>query len=127
MSRIASSSSASGVRVAAQPFSNVYTVLLLLGALALVTALVMTCITLQGRYGSILPLGSAGEQSQRDLEDAKSQQAAAGGELDQMQQALEQWPQGTVGDAPAPVVEPAPAPAPEPVPAPEPASDPATE
>ncbi|MGB2754541.1 MAG: hypothetical protein WBD75_06630 [Phycisphaerae bacterium] len=119
MSRIASSSSASGVRVAAQPLSNVYTVLLLLGALALVTALVMTCITLQGRYGSILPLGSAGEQSQRDLEDAKSKQAATGGELDQMQKALELWPRGTVGGAPAPAGEPAPAP--------EPASAPASE
>ena len=125
MSRIASSSSASGVRVAAQPLSNVYTVLLLLGALALVTALVMTCITLQGRYGSILPLGSAGEQSRRDLEDAKSKQAAAGGELDQMQKALEQWPQGTVGGVPAPAGEPAPVG--EPAPAPEPASAPASE
>ena len=125
MSRIASSSSASGVRVAAQPLSNVYTVLLLLGAIALVTALVMTCITLQGRYGSILPLGSAGEQSQRDLEDAKSKQAAVGGELDQMQKALEQWPQGTVGSAPAPVGEPAPVE--EPAPAAEPEPAPATE
>jgi hypothetical protein len=124
MSRIASSSSASGVRVAAQPLSNVYTVLLLLGALALVTALVMTCITLQSRYGSILPLGSAGEQSQRDLEDAKSKQATAGGELDEMQRALEQWPQGTVGGTPAPSGEPAPVG--EPVPVPEPASAPAT-
>jgi len=125
MSRIASSSSASGVRVAAQPFSNIYTVLLLLGALALVTVLVMTCITLQIRYGSILPLGEAGEQSQRDLEDAKRKQAAARGELDQVQKALELWPQGTMGGAPAPVEEPAPAA--EPAPAPEAASAPVTE
>ena len=105
MSRIASSSSASGVRIAAQPLSNVYTVLLLVAALALVAALVFACATLEGRYGSILPVGGAGEQARRDIEDAQTRQKAADAELNQMQQNLGQWPQGG-GGAPAPAAAP---------------------
>ena len=106
MSRIASSSSASGasgasgVRVAAQPLSNVYTVLLLVAALAVVAALVLACVTVQVRYGSILPVGAAGEQTRRDLEDAANRQKGVSAELDQMQENLKQWPEGT-GSAPS--------------------------
>ena len=100
MSRIASPSSASGVRVAAQPLSNVYTVLLLIGALCVAAAAVMECITLQSRYGSILPVGDAGEQTRRDIENAVNQQKAQDAELDQMQENLSRWPQGS-GAAPA--------------------------
>ena len=104
MSRIASSSSASGVRVAAQPLSNIYTVLLAVGAMALVVTLAITCIMLQGRYGSILP-GS--ESARQALETARSRQREAGAELDRTQKALEQWLEGgaagaeTPGEAPA--------------------------
>ncbi|HUW99470.1 MAG: hypothetical protein WBD63_02185 [Phycisphaerae bacterium] len=105
MSRIASSSSASGVRIAAQPLSNVYTVLLMVAALALVVALVFVCLPPRGRQGSILPVGAAGEQTRRDIEDAQSRQKAADAELNQMQQNLGQWPQGG-GGAPAPAAAP---------------------
>ena len=79
MSRIGSSS-ASGVRVAAQPLSNVFTVLLLIGALALVLATVALVVVGDKRFGATLGITDAGKaaleapvQSSRKAKDAASE------------------------------------------------------
>jgi hypothetical protein len=83
MSRIGSSS-ASGVRVAAQPLSNVFTVLLLIGALALVLAAVALVVVGDKRFGATLGITDAGKaaleapvQSSRKAKDAASEMEKA--------------------------------------------------
>jgi len=93
-------SSSSGVRVAAQPLSNVYTVLLLVGALALTLTLVVLCITMNARYGVILGVGSEGKLAKEASETAKRQQAGEKAKLEKVQEDLKRFPEG-VGAAPA--------------------------
>ncbi|HUS44411.1 MAG TPA: hypothetical protein VM219_00035 [Phycisphaerae bacterium] len=113
MSRIGSSS-ASGVRVVAQPISNIYTVLLMIGAIALIVTTVVLCVSLS-RYGPGLSFGEPGPEpgpeKARDqhLRDAKA-------ELEAVQKALGQWPEEAVGGTVPPARGPAPpGPAAEPV------------
>jgi F0F1-type ATP synthase membrane subunit b/b' len=84
MSRIGSSS---GVRVASQPLSNVYTVLLLIAALAMVAAFGVTAYTVQTHYRNGF-LGY-GEDVERDLQDAERALAEYRSRLDEHDQALE--------------------------------------
>jgi len=104
MSRIGSSS---GVRVAATQLSNVYTVLLLVAALALILAVAFTCITLQKRYGSILPVGDAGDKTEAEVKGVEAALKATTPKLAEGQKALE----GFLGGAPAPSAAPAETPA----------------
>jgi hypothetical protein len=89
MSRIGSSSGASGVRVAATQLSNVYTVLLLVAALAMIVSVVFACLALQNRYGSILTVGAAGERTENELKAANDGVAATSVKLEQGRKALE--------------------------------------
>jgi len=89
MSRIGSSS-ASGVRVAAQPLSNVFTVLLLIGALALVLAAVSLLMTGNKRFGDACGLGSdAQEAPAKSLQMAK----AASEDLGKMREQIKRFPE----------------------------------
>jgi len=134
MSRI-DSSSASGVRVAAQPLSNVYTVLLLTGLLVLVAATILLWVTLEGRYGVTFAVTQAGKDAleQPSLQEAnvKAQRA----KLEETRKFITGYPEelgpypapatpGTEGGTtPPPETPPAPVPAPAapapPAPAPE--------
>ncbi len=123
MSQIASSS---GVRVAAQPLSNVYTVLLLLGAVALVATLVMLGVTMNGRYKCVLGVTEEGSQAKKEPEVQKARQDSVWGELKQTDKAISEFPEGVaapaVGDettppAPAETTPPAPAETTPPAPA----------
>ena len=122
MSQIGSSS---GVRVAAQPLSNVYTVLLLVAGLALVVALVFVCLTMDKNYGTILGVSEEGKRN-KELPDAIAKdQADALDQLKQVDAALERFPEGIApaagtGEEPVAPTPPAPEPA-EPTPEPEPA------
>ena len=100
MSRIASTS---GVRVAAQPVSNIYTVLLLVALLALVFALVFTMYVLQTRYG-----GSAGYGDEVDqaLQGAARAIEAGRANGDAMDDRLKNFP---AGGGPPPAAPPPPA------------------
>ena len=91
MSQIASSS---GVRVAAQPLSNVYTVLLLLGAVALVVTLVMLAVTMNDRYGCVLPVTEEGARAKKEPEAQKARQDSVRGELKQTDKAISEFPEG---------------------------------
>jgi hypothetical protein len=75
MSRIGSSS---GVRVAAAPLSNVYTVLLLVATLALILVLVAVWMTSNRNYGVILGVSDEGKKNmeapQRALDDQVKRQ-----------------------------------------------------
>ena len=83
MSRTSSSSSISGVRVASEPLSNVYTVLLLVGVLALLAATIMIWVALERGYGttfSITDEGKANSEASvkakdKALNDQKAMQA----------------------------------------------------
>ncbi len=115
MSQIASSS---GVRVAAQPLSNVYTVLLLLGAVALVATLVMLGVTMNGRYNCVLGVTEEGSRAKKEPEVQKARQDSVWGELKQTDKAISEFPEGVaapaVGDEatpPAPAAPTTPAPA----------------
>ena len=129
MSRIGSSS-ASGVRVAAQPLSNVFTVLLLIGALALVLAAVSLLMTGNKRFGDACGLGSdAQEAPAKSLQMAK----AAAKDLGDMREQIKRFPEpykreGQAGQpaepAPAEPATPPPAATP-PAPAAEPPAAPA--
>ena len=107
MSQIASSS---GVRVAAQPLSNVYTVLLLLGTVALVATLVMLCVTMNDRYGVILAVTEEGKQAKRDARKAardedfpeaetKTHYDQAKAKLDEGDENIKQFPEGVAAPA----------------------------
>jgi len=101
MSQIGSSS---GVRVAAQPFSNVYTVLLLVAALALVLALVLLCVVMDRNYGAVLGFTKEGAANKQLPESVADQQKARRGELEEADQALKRFPEGisaSAGTAPA--------------------------
>ena len=102
MSQIGSSS---GVRVAAQPLSNVYTVLLLIGAVALVLTAVSLAIYMDKAYGTIL----GGEEALKAVDAAQRRQAGVARELDQADDALKKFPEGVATTPPA-VTPPAPAP-----------------
>ena len=91
MSRIGSSS-ASGVRVAAEPLSNVFTVLLLIGALALVLAAVMLWGTLDKRYGVTFGASDAGKAALDAPAKARAAQQAADMELTEMLAAIRRFP-----------------------------------
>ncbi|MGB2938598.1 MAG: hypothetical protein WBD05_10465 [Phycisphaerae bacterium] len=101
MSRIGSSS-ASGVRVVAQPISNIYTVLLMIGAIALIVTTVVLCVSLS-RYGPGLSFGEPGPEKARD-----QHLEAAEAELEAAQKALGQWPEEAVGGTVPPARGPAP-------------------
>ncbi len=126
MSQIASSS---GVRVAAQPLSNVYTVLLLLGTVALVATLVMLCVTMNDRYGVILAATKEGKQAKREARKAardedfpeaetKTHYDQGKAKLDEGDENIKQFPEGVAAPAvegettpPAPAAPTPPAPA----------------
>lgn len=126
MSQIASSS---GVRVAAQPLSNVYTVLLLLAAVALVATAVMLAVTMDARYGAVLGASAEGKQAKREAQAAprsaefpeartKTHYDQAKAKLDEGEQNLKQFPEGAAAPAvgggatpPAPAAPTPPAPA----------------
>jgi hypothetical protein len=102
MSRI-SSSSASGVRVAAQPLSNIYTILLVIGVLALVLALVMLWVTLEQRYGVVWNITDVEKANLNAPADAAAKQKAASDELDTVQTGISAWKlSSTMKPAPAP-------------------------
>ncbi|MBE3096510.1 MAG: hypothetical protein IMZ44_05195 [Planctomycetes bacterium] len=92
MSRIGSSS-ASGVRVAAEPLSNVFTVLLLIGALALVLAALMLWGTLDKRYGVTFGASDAGKAALDAPAKARAAQQAADMELTEMLAAIRRFPE----------------------------------
>ena len=96
MSRIGSSS---GVRVAAQPLSNVYTVLLLLGALALVVTAVMLGVTMNHRYKCVLGVTDEGSQAKKEPEVQKARQNSVWNDLGQIDKALKEYPEGVVAPA----------------------------
>jgi len=131
MSQIGSSS---GVRVAAQPLSNVYTVLLLLAAVALIVSLVFVCMTMDRNYGTILAISEEGKRNKELPDNVAKEQADFQDQLKQQDAALERFPEGiepatdTGGQPAQPTTETPAEPAPEPAPvepAPEPAPEPA--
>ena len=92
MSRIGSSS-ASSVRVAAQPISNIYTVLLMIGAIALIVTAAVLCVSLS-QYGPGLSFG----EKTSAIEKVRDQHLkTAEAELEATQKALGQWPEEAVG------------------------------
>ncbi len=97
MSRIGSSS---GVRVATQPLSTVYTVLLLIAVLALVVAIIYAAMTLQSNYGGTLGYGDEVEQ---DVERARAFIRSASQELDTESGAIERFPGGGAPATPTPL------------------------
>jgi len=103
MSRIGSSST-SGVRVAAEPPNNIYTILLLIGVVALTATLIMLWVTLETRYGVTFGGTEAGKAALKAPEDEAGKQKAARAELDEKREALKRFP-ATVG-APPPRTEP---------------------
>jgi hypothetical protein len=106
MSRIGSSS---GVRVAAAPLSNVYTVMLLLAALLLVLVLTAVWVTDNQRYGVIIPVSDDGKTNMAQAQKVKDQQDAATRDLEQKAAALRnygQTPTSTAGKAEAPAATP---------------------
>ena len=111
MSRIGSSS-ASGVRVVVQPISNIYTVLLMIGAIALIATTVVLCVSL-ARYGPGLSFG----EKTLALEKVRDQNLRdAEAELEATQKALGQWPEEAIGGTVPPARGPAtPGPAAKPV------------
>ena len=90
MSQIGSSS---GVRVAAQPLSNIYTVLLLLGALALVLTLVMLCVFMDSAYGTILGVSEEGERAKKEPDVLKGQQPLIWAKLKEADENLKKFPE----------------------------------
>jgi hypothetical protein len=92
MSRIGSSS-ASGVRVAAEPLSNIFTVLLLIGALALVLAAVMLWVTLDKRYGVTFGVSDAEKAALDAPGKARAAQQAADAELAEKLAAIRRFPE----------------------------------
>jgi hypothetical protein len=89
MSRIGSSSA---VRVAAQPLSNVYTVLLLVAVLALVVAFGVTAYTVQTHYPNGV-LGY-GEEVENDIQAAEGNLAGWRNRLGEHETLLEDAAKG---------------------------------
>jgi len=127
MSRIGSSS-ASGVRVAAQPLSNVFTVLLLIGALALVLAVTALMVTGSKRFGVTFGLTSEGEAALKAPGNSIQKAKGAADELAKMREQINRFPEpfkkeGQAGQpaeaAPAESVTPPPPAATPPAPSPE--------
>ncbi len=92
MSRINPASSASGVRVAAQPLSNIYTVLLIVGLLSLILSLVMLWVSLEQRYGVTFAVTDEGKAALAAPTDAAKAQVAYKADLDAKSKAIEAWP-----------------------------------
>jgi len=121
MSQIGSSS---GVRVATQPLSNVYTVLLLLAVVALIVSLVFVCIALDRNYGTILGVSEEGKRNKELPDHIAKEQAEFRDQLKQVDAALERFPEGIEpaadagGEPVQPTTETPTEPAPEPAPAP---------
>ena len=92
MSRIGSSS-ASGVRVAAQPLSNVFTVLLLIGALALVVAVTALMVTGSKRFGVTFGLTSEGETALKAPGNSIQKATSAADELAKMREQINRFPE----------------------------------
>ncbi|MCX5683975.1 MAG: hypothetical protein NT049_09855, partial [Planctomycetota bacterium] len=107
MSRIGSSS-ASGVRVAAQPLSNVFTVLLLIGALALILATVALVMVGDKRFGVTFGLTGEGEAALKAPASAQQKAKAAETELAKMREQINRFPEPFKREAGQPA-EPAPA------------------
>jgi len=95
MSRIGSTS---GVRVATQPLSNIYTVLLLVALLAVVVSVGILGYILQTRYGGTLGFG---EDVDRELQQAQQTLKDNRDDLDQMNRTLLDYT-GGAGAGPAP-------------------------
>ena len=92
MSRIGSSS-ASGVRVAAQPLSNVFTVLLLIGALALVVAVAALMVTGSKRFGVTFGLTSEGETALKAPGNSIQKATSAAADLAKMREQINRFPE----------------------------------
>ena len=92
MSRIGSSS-ASGVRVAAQPLSNVFTVLLLIGALALVLATVALVLVGNKRFGVTLGLTAEGETALKAPANSLQKAKSAADDLAKMREQISRFPE----------------------------------
>jgi len=105
MSQIASSS---GVRVAAQPLSNVYTVLLLIGGLALVVVFVMLAVTMNDRYECVLGVTEEGKRAKEEPDVQKARQDSVRDELNQTDKAIKEFPEGVAAAIGAGVTPPAP-------------------
>jgi len=97
MSQIGSSS---GVRVAATPLSNVYTVLLLIGALVLALTLAGIWLIGDRTYGVVWGITDSGKANLKRIDTAKADEEAAQKELNDKAEALKQWPAGMVPPAP---------------------------
>ena len=104
MSQIASSS---GVRVAAQPLSNVYTVLLLIGGLALVVVFVMLAVTMNDRYECVLGVTEEGKRAKEEPDVQKARQDSVRDELNQTDKAIKEFPEGVAAAIGAGVTPPA--------------------
>jgi len=89
--------------VVAQPISNIYTVLLMIGAIALIVTTVVLCVSLS-RYGPGLSFGEPALEKARD-QHLKTAEA----ELEAAQKALGQWPEEAVGGTVPPARGPGPA------------------
>jgi len=71
--------------VAAEPLSNVYTVLLLVGLLALLTATVLVWYTLETRYGAAWGVTDEGKQAIDAPKKAEEAQAKSAKDLNTFQ------------------------------------------
>ena len=85
--------------MAAEPLNNIYTVFLLIGAVALTAALIMLWVTLETRYGATFGVSEAGKAALKAPEDEAQKQQAVRAELDEKAEALKRFP-STIG-APA--------------------------
>jgi hypothetical protein len=112
MSRINPVSSASGVRVAAQPLSNVYTILLMIGFVSLTLALVMLWITLDTRYGVSFGVSDEGKAALALPAAKMAEQVKYNLALDETDKDIKAWPGGKAPVAPAVVTPTVPAPTP---------------
>jgi len=91
--------------VVAQPISNIYTVLLMIGAIALIVTTVVLCVSLS-RYGPGLSFG----EKTSALEKVRDQHLRdSEAELEAAQKALGQWPEEAVGGTVPPARGPGPA------------------
>jgi hypothetical protein len=79
------------VRIAAQPLSNVYTVLLIIGLLAMALSLVMLWVTLEKRYAVSW---AAGEEGKKALDEPAAQtrsQAALATKIEDQEKIMKGW------------------------------------
>jgi hypothetical protein len=106
MSRI--STSTSGVRVAAQPLSNIFTVLLIIGLLALILTLVMLWTTLEKRYGASWGVSDEGQRALKQPAGETQKMGDAWKKLGDLEASRDNWLKDTT-PAPAAVAPAAPA------------------